>query len=223
MSSGHWRTASNAHRQGEGAAAGLPLPRAHHPASRCPARRARPRRLVHAPPGRPPRGRPQRPLHPCPEQGRPDRRPHRPGVCRHRTRPRPHQRLDRAARRHQPQGPRPVPGPPRRRALRHPAAWPRPQQPAARRSHLRGAAAGRVLRPGHRRHRLCPVDLHPGVRRPGSPPGRHRPPDQRRVRPPPPRLLRRPAPGEFPHTVRLAPLLAQISTDDQFQSGIGSS
>jgi AcrR family transcriptional regulator len=27
-------------------------------------------------------------------------------------------------------------------------------------------------------------------------------------------------PGEFPHTVRLAPLLARISTDDQFQSGI---
>ena len=33
-------------------------------------------------------------------------------------------------------------------------------------------------------------------------------------------LLRRPAPGEFPHTVQLAPLLARISTDDQFQSGI---
>ena len=27
-------------------------------------------------------------------------------------------------------------------------------------------------------------------------------------------------PGEFPHTVHLAPLLARISTDDQFQSGI---
>jgi TetR/AcrR family tetracycline transcriptional repressor len=27
-------------------------------------------------------------------------------------------------------------------------------------------------------------------------------------------------PGEFPHTVRLAPLLARISTDDQFQIGI---
>jgi TetR/AcrR family tetracycline transcriptional repressor len=27
-------------------------------------------------------------------------------------------------------------------------------------------------------------------------------------------------PGEFPHTVRLAPLLARISTDDQFQLGI---
>jgi TetR/AcrR family transcriptional regulator, tetracycline repressor protein len=27
-------------------------------------------------------------------------------------------------------------------------------------------------------------------------------------------------PGEFPHTVRLAPLLARISTGDQFQSGI---
>jgi TetR/AcrR family transcriptional regulator, tetracycline repressor protein len=28
-------------------------------------------------------------------------------------------------------------------------------------------------------------------------------------------------PGEFPHTVELAPLLARISTDDQFQFGIG--
>jgi TetR/AcrR family transcriptional regulator, tetracycline repressor protein len=28
-------------------------------------------------------------------------------------------------------------------------------------------------------------------------------------------------PGEFPHTVQLAPLLARISTDDQFQFGIG--
>ena len=27
-------------------------------------------------------------------------------------------------------------------------------------------------------------------------------------------------PGEFPHTVQLAPLLARISTDDQFQTGI---
>jgi hypothetical protein len=27
-------------------------------------------------------------------------------------------------------------------------------------------------------------------------------------------------PGEFPHTVRLAPLLARISTDDQFQFGV---
>jgi Tetracyclin repressor-like, C-terminal domain len=27
-------------------------------------------------------------------------------------------------------------------------------------------------------------------------------------------------PGEFPHTVALAPLLARISTDDQFRSGI---
>jgi hypothetical protein len=27
-------------------------------------------------------------------------------------------------------------------------------------------------------------------------------------------------PGEFPHTVSLAPLLARISTDDQFQFGI---
>jgi hypothetical protein len=27
-------------------------------------------------------------------------------------------------------------------------------------------------------------------------------------------------PGEFPHTVELAPLLARISTDDQFEAGI---
>jgi hypothetical protein len=27
-------------------------------------------------------------------------------------------------------------------------------------------------------------------------------------------------PGEFPHHVQLAPLLARISTDDQFQFGI---
>jgi AcrR family transcriptional regulator len=29
-------------------------------------------------------------------------------------------------------------------------------------------------------------------------------------------------PGEFPHTVELAPLLARISTDDQFEFGIGT-
>ena len=186
------------------AAAGLPLPRADHPASLYPARRARPGRLVHAPPGRPPRGRPHRPLHPRPEQGRPDRRPHRPGLRRHRARPRPHQRLDRAARRHQPRGPRPArPTPPS--SLRHPAARPRPQQPAAGRSHLQGAAPGRVLRPGHRRHRLCPVDLHPGVRRPGAPRAGTDPQTSdefvRRLH----GFFAALPPGEFPHTVRLAP------------------
>ena len=33
-------------------------------------------------------------------------------------------------------------------------------------------------------------------------------------------LLRRPPPGEFPHTVELAAQLARSSTDDQFQFGI---
>ena len=88
--------------------------------------------------------------------------------------------------------------PPRRRPLRPPAARPRPPQPAPRRSHLRHPAARGVLRPGRRRHRLCVADLHPGVRRPGSAPGRHRPPDQRRVRPPHVGLLCRPPPRRVP-------------------------
>jgi hypothetical protein len=32
--------------------------------------------------------------------------------------------------------------------------------------------------------------------------------------------FRRPLPGQVPHTVQLAALLARISTDDQLQSGI---
>ena len=120
----------------------------------------------------------------------------------------------------QPAHPRPPARPPRRRPLRPPAARPRPPQPAPRRSHLRRPAAGRVLRPGRGRHRLRPVDLHPRLRRPGSPPGRHRPPDQRRVRPPHVGLLRRPAPRRVPPHRPARPTLARISTDDQFEFGI---
>ena len=96
--------------------------------------------------------------------------------------------------------PRPPARPPRRRPLCPPAARPRPSACASAKPST-PTAAGRVLRPGRRRHRLRPADLHPGVRRPGGPPGRHRPPDQRRVRPPHVGLLRRPpAPASSPTT-----------------------
>ena len=112
--------------------------------------------------------------------------------------PGPLRRLDPAADHPQPGRPRPPARPPRRRPLRPPAARPRPPRPTAGRSHLQRPAARRLLRPGRGRHRLRVVDLHPGVRRPGGPPGRHRPPDQRRVRPPHVGLLRRPPPRRVP-------------------------
>ena len=110
--------------------------------------------------------------------------------------------------------------PPRRGPLRPPTTRPRPPQPAPRRSHLQRPAAGRVLRPGHRRHRLCPVDLHPGVvalevPRAGTDPQTSDEFVRRRRG-----FFAALPPGEFPHTVQLAPLLARISTDDQFQFGI---
>ena len=112
--------------------------------------------------------------------------------------PDPCRRLDPAADHPQPGHPGPPARPPRRGPLRPPAARPRPTWPAPGRGHLSRPAARRVLRPGRGRRRLCLVDLHPGLRRPGDPTRRHRPPDQRRVRPPHVGLLRRSSPRRVP-------------------------
>jgi TetR/AcrR family transcriptional regulator, tetracycline repressor protein len=116
----------------------------------------------------------------------------------------------------------------RAQLLAHPAVVPLAlQQPGLGPNSLRlgeAPSTGSCGRPGsptsRGRHRLRDADLHPRVRGPGDPPGRHRPPDQRRVRPPPPRLLRRPAGGRVPPHRRARSLLARISTEDQFEFGI---
>src|SRR4029453_16259136 len=116
--------------------------------------------------------------------------------------PRPGRGLDRAARHAQPGHPPPPARPPRRGPLRPPTARPRPARPAPGRGDLHHPATRGLLRPGRRRHRPRAADLHPGVRRPGDPPGdpprRHHPADQRRARAPYVGVLRRPAAGRVP-------------------------
>ena len=118
------------------------------------------------------------------------------------------------------QHPRPPARPPRRRPLRPPTARPRPPQPAPGRSHLQ------VLRPAGFSDQAAVGVVYAlltyilgfvalEIPRAGPDPQTS---DEyvRRL----PAFFAALPPGEFPHTVQLAPRLARSSTGDQFQFGI---